>query len=141
MKELNPKQTVIAFGGVSGYVNTEVELKTGPSGVKYVSLLLGRGKDDRGNSLASYSLALFGKDAELFAATISKGDLIRFTQVALNPVVEEGKTIAQNFKMVGKDWVKIGQNSNQEQAQRPAQQPAQQAAQQPADSFDDDIPF
>lgn len=140
MKELNPKQTVLAFGGVSGYVNTEVELKTSPSGTKYVSLLLGRGQDDRGNNLASYSIALFNKDAELFAATIKKGDLIRFTQVALNAVLEDGKTIAQNFKMVGKDWVKIGKNAGQEQA--PRQQTPQQPQPEPSPaSFDDDIPF
>lgn len=143
------KRTIVDFG-VSGYVNTEVELKEAANGTKYVSVLLGRGKDARQNNLPSDSVVLYGKDAELFAAQVQKGALIRFTKVALNRQVAEGKTYAQTSKLVGKDFEIIGRNAEggqqapRPQAARPqAQQLApQQAAPQPdLDQFDDDIPF
>lgn len=143
------KRTIVDFG-VSGYVNTEVELKEAANGTKYVSVLLGRGKDARQNNLPSDSVVLYGKDAELFAAQVQKGALIRFTKVALNRQVAEGKTYAQTSKLVGKDFEIIGRNAEggqqapRPQAARPqAQQLApQQAAPQPDfDQFDDDIPF
>lgn len=144
------KRTIVDFG-VSGYVNTEVELKESANGTKYVSVLLGRGKDARKNDLPSDSVVLYNKDAELFAAQVQKGALIRFTKVALQRVVAEGKTYAQTSKLVGKDFEIIGRNAEggqqaprQQAAPRPqAQQLApQQAAPQPdIDQFDDDIPF
>ncbi len=147
----NTKDEKISFVdfGVSGYVNTEVELKTAENGTKYVSLLLGRGKDSRGNNLPSDSVVLYNKDAELFAEQIQKGDLIRFTKVALQRVLADGKTYAGTVKLVGKDWEKInGERNTQQNPQRQEQQKqepvAQQAKPQPAqdyDSFDDDIPF
>lgn len=142
MTQVNEKQTVVDFG-VSGYVNTEVELKVSDSGTKYVSVLLGRGQDQRGNNLPSDSVVLYNKDAELFAMQVKKGDLIRFTKVALQRIVPEGKTYATAVKLVGKDFVHIGKK--QDGAQQGSQAPRQQAPQpQPApspDSFDDDIPF
>ncbi len=49
--------SVIAKGGVSGYVNKEVELKTSPNGTQYVSVLLGRGKKQNSDEfLPAYSL-------------------------------------------------------------------------------------
>jgi len=144
------KRSIVDFG-VSGYVNTEVELKTSENGKKYVSLLLGRGKDSRQNPLPSDSVVLYGKDAELFAAQVQKGALIRFTKVALSRQVAEGKTYSTSVKLVGKDFELIGRNAEggqqaprQQAAPRPqAQQLApQQAAPQPdLDQFDDDIPF
>ncbi|MDM3891616.1 single-stranded DNA-binding protein [Pseudomonas sp. NY15356] len=105
--KINDDNTNIAYGGVSGYVNTETELKTSPSGAKYLSILLGRGKDDRGNALASYNIIIFGEDAQLFSTQIKKGDLVRFTSISLCPIVENGKTYASSFKLVGKDFRKI----------------------------------
>lgn len=98
-----------ASGGISGYVNTDVDLKTSPSGTKYVSILLGRGKDERGNSLTSYAITFFGKDAELFTSQVKKGDLIRVISVTLNPVQDEGKTYATRFTLIGREFVLIGQ--------------------------------
>lgn len=138
------KRSIVDFG-VSGYVNTEVELKTSDKGKKYVSLLLGRGQDNRGNNLPSDSVVLYDKDAELFAAQVQKGALIRFTKVALSRQVAEGKTYSTSVKLVGKDFELIGKNADSGQ-QAPQQQaaPRQQAAPQPQpepDNFDDDIPF
>ena len=106
------KQTKNDFGGISGYVNTDADLKIGPSGTKYVSILLGRGKDERGNSLTSYAITFFGKEAELFTSQVKKGDLIRITSVALNPVQDEGKTYATRFTLIGKDFELIGRPTN-----------------------------
>lgn len=148
---MSNEQTIIA-GRVSGYVNTEIEVKTASTGTKHLSILLGGQKDTRGQQLPSMKVTFFNKDAELFAATISKGDLIVITKMALNPVVVEGKSYANNFQLIGKDFFKIERRSNDnqeprqqapQQAQRP-QPAAQQPQPQPAgdfDSFDDDIPF
>ena len=94
----------MAFGGISGYINTDVELKTGLSGIEYVSILLGRGRDQHGNNLPSYSIAFFGQDAKRLAEQIKKGDLIRITSLALNPILEDGQTLATSFKIVGKEF-------------------------------------
>lgn len=144
------KRTIVDFG-VSGYVNTDVELKEAANGTKYVSVLLGRGKDARKNDLPSDAVVLYNKDAELFAAQVQKGALIRFTKVALQRVVAEGKTYAQTSKIVGKDFEIIGRNAEGgQQAPRPQAAPRQQAQQlapqqaapQPdLGQFDDDIPF
>ena len=141
------KRSIVDFG-VSGYVNTDVELKISDKGKKYVSLLLGRGKDSRGKDQLSDSVVLFDKDAELFAELVSKGALIRFTKVALQRLAADGKTYSGAVKIIGKDFELIGRESNG-QSQRPvqqarSQQAAPQAAPQPQpdfDSFDDDIPF
>lgn len=134
------------LGNVSGFVNTEVVMKTSGGGTKYVSILLGRGKDDRGRELPSRSVVFFGKDAELFSLKIKKGDLICVTKYFLQDVVEEGKTYATTFKIIGKEVEKIERSGTtttrpvQQAQQAPRQQAApQQAA--PQDSFDDDIPF
>lgn len=108
----NNEQTKIVFGGITGYVNTAVELKISPSNINYLCILLGRGRDVNGNDLASYSIAFFGRDAERFASQIKKGDLIRITSVILNPTQQEGKTYATHFTLIGKDAVLIGQSTN-----------------------------
>ncbi len=108
----NCKRTQIAFGGISGYVNTDVELKSSPSSIRYVSILLGRSKDEHGNNLISYAITFFAKDAELFASQVTKGDLIRVTCVALNPVRCEGMTYATRFTLIGKGFELIGQRMN-----------------------------
>lgn len=139
--------TVIAKGGVSGYVNKELELKTSPNGTHYVSILLGRGKKQNSDEfLPAYSLRAFGNVAKLFAATIAKGDLVRITKVGID--IQKDETlekynIANTFSLVVEEFEKITRNSNNTtQQSRPQQQP-QPEAQQPAggDSFDDDIPF
>ena len=149
------KPTVV-YGGVSGYINTEVEVKYANNANKtpYVSMLLGRGKDRQGNPLPTLQLVAYDQTARLLAAECSKGDLVRFTEIMLQPVKDDTfkeKNIAQSFKLVVNDFEKIQRNSNNTtnqptRNQQPAPQPQQSAqpqpAQQPADdSFDDDIPF
>lgn len=144
------KRTTVDFG-VSGYVNTDVELKESNNGKKYVSLLLGRGKDGRGNNLPSDSVVLYGKDAELFAAQVEKGALVRFTKVALGRKVPEGKTYATSIHLIGKDFELIGRTTQgnagasqqpaPQQQRQPAANPQPQPAPQNFDNFDDDIPF
>ncbi len=141
---MSNEQTIIA-GRVSGYVNTEVEIKTASSGTKHLSVLIGGQKDSRGQQLPSLKVTFFNKDAELFAATISKGDLIVITKMNLNPVAVEGKSYASTFQIIGKDFVKVQRRSNDSQETR-QQAPQQEQRPQPApqatnDSFDDDIPF
>lgn len=135
------KRTIVDFG-VSGYVNTEVELKVSDKGTKYVSVLLGRSKDARGNNQPSDSVVLYNKDAELFAAQVQKGALVRFTKVALSRQLGEGKTYSTTCKLVGKDFELIGNSATGQQAPRQQQSAPQQAAPQPdINQFDDDIPF
>jgi len=136
------------LGNISGFINTEVVLKASSGGTKYVSVLLGRGKDDRGRELASRSIVFFGADAELFSLKFKKGDLICVSKYFLQDVVEEGKSYATTFKIVGKEAVKIERSNNAgTTSQRPVQQASNSAPQQqpqPApdfNSFDDDIPF
>lgn len=142
--------TVIAKGGVSGYVNKELELKTSPNGTHYVSILLGRGKKQNSDEfLPAYSLMAYGNVAKLFAATIAKGDLVRITKVGIAIQKDEALekyNIANTFSLVVEEFEKITRNSETTQQSRPQQQSApqqQQPQQQPAghDSFDDDIPF
>lgn len=146
------KPTVV-YGGVSGYINTEVEVKYANNANKtpYVSMLLGRGKDRQGNSLPTLQLVAYDQTARLIAAECSKGDLVRFTEVMLQPVKDEvfkDKNIARTFNLVVSDFEKIQRNTTNQPTrnQQPAPQPQQSAQPQPAqqpdnDSFDDDIPF
>lgn len=146
------KPTVV-YGGVSGYINTEVEVKYANNANKtpYVSMLLGRGKDRQGNSLPTLQLVAYDQTARLIAAECSKGDLVRFTEVMLQPVKDEvfkDKNIARTFNLVVSDFEKIQRNTTNQPTrnQQPAPQPQQSAQPQPTqqpdnDSFDDDIPF
>lgn len=146
------KPTVV-YGGVSGYINTEVEVKYANNANKtpYVSMLLGRGKDRQGNSLPTLQLVAYDQTARLIAAECSKGDLVRFTEVMLQPVKDEvfkDKNIARTFNLVVSDFEKIQRNTTNQPTrnQQPAPQPQQSSQPQPAqqpdnDSFDDDIPF
>lgn len=146
------KPTVV-YGGVSGYINTDVEVKYANNANKtpYVSMLLGRGKDRQGNSLPTLQLVAYDQTARLIAAECSKGDLVRFTEVMLQPVKDEvfkDKNIARTFNLVVSDFEKIQRNTTNQPTrnQQPAPQPQQSAQPQPVsqadnDSFDDDIPF
>ncbi len=140
---MNRENMSVVLGGISGYINTDVELKTGgTSGKKYLSMLLGRGKDDRGNNIPSHSVVFFGAEAELVVAKgFKKGDLIRVTDFLLNPKVEEGKTYATSYSIVGKSIVKIertGTTGTTSQNQQASPQPQPEPS---PESFDDDIPF
>jgi len=114
-------------------------------------MLLGRGKDRQGNSLPTLQLVAYDQTARLIAAECSKGDLVRFTEVMLQPVKDEvfkDKNIARTFNLVVSDFEKIQRNTTNQPTrnQQPAPQPQQSAQPQPAqqpdnDSFDDDIPF
>lgn len=86
---------------ISGYVNTEVEVKSSGNGKPYVQILLGRGKDAKGQNQTSYNLVAFGQTARLIGAELSKGDLIRVTKVGLMPAKSESMdkyNIAQTFR-------------------------------------------
>lgn len=139
--------SVIAKGGVSGYVNKEVELKTSPNGTQYVSVLLGRGKKQNSDEfLPAYSLMAYGTVAKLVAATLVKGDLVRITKVGIAIQKDENLekyNIANTFSLVIEEFEKITRNSNNTTQQSRPQHQQQPEAQQPAggDSFDDDIPF
>jgi single-stranded DNA-binding protein len=146
---MSNEQTLVV-GRISGFVNTDVELKSAASGKKYLSILLGGQKDFHNKPLPSNKVTFFDKDAELFAATVSKGDLIVVTKVVLKSIVEEGKSYSVACQLIGKDFVKVERRSNttqnqqdepQAQSQAQRQLPNQQPQPQAADSFDDDIPF
>src|SRR5690606_25700005 len=105
------KPTVV-YAGVSGYINTEVEVKYANNANKtpYVSMLLGRGKDRQGNPLPTMQLVAYDQTARLLAAECSKGDLVRFTEVILQPVKDDifkEKNIARTFNLVVTDFEKI----------------------------------
>lgn len=152
---MTTKTTMIANGGVSGYINKELELKTSPNGVDYVQVLLGRGKKQNSQEfLTAYALMAYGNVAKLLAATIKKGDLVRFTKVNIQIVKDESVEkydIASTFKLVVEEFEKIemsssSQTTRQERAPQESNQrqqaPQPQPQAQPAvDSFDDDIPF
>lgn len=104
---MDKKQTVIAFGGVAGFVNTDVELKKSPSGSEYVNVLLGQGKDNQGSPRPSFQITLFGKEARAFVQSIKKGDLVRFTSISLAPVIEQDKNHSIYFRLVGQTFEKI----------------------------------
>lgn len=99
-------------GGISGYINTEVELKAAPSGLNYISILLGREKDQHGNNLPSYSITFFGQDAERLVSQAKKGDPIRVTKITLQAIQAEGKTYADSFALVGQDFEVISRPAN-----------------------------
>lgn len=150
--------SVIGKGGVSGYVNVNLELKTSPSGVHYLQVLLNRGKKkDSDEFLPSYSVMAYGNVAKLMASTIQKGDLIRVTKLNIAPNKDDAFTkhnIGASFSLVVEEFEKIvvgqRQDTNQQRAPQqraPEPQPQQSAPQrQPEpqaaiDAFDDDIPF
>lgn len=135
--------TVVGHGGISGYINTEVELKKSTSQKDYVQILLGRGRDAHGENNTSYNLVAFGPVAKLVAATLKKGDLIRVTKVNLMPQKSDSMdkyNIASAFTLVIDEFEKIERSNNTGTTQQ--QSAPQQSNPQPApDSFDDDIPF
>lgn len=139
--------TVVGHGGISGYINTEVELKKSTSQKDYVQILLGRGRDSHGENNTSYNLVAFGPVAKLVAATLSKGDLIRVTKVNLMPQKSDSMdkyNIASAFTLVIDEFEKIERNENSTNGTARQQSAPQQSAPQPQptpDSFDDDIPF
>lgn len=95
------------FGGISGHIKTDVELKHSTSGTIYASILLGRD-----NNLATYRIVFFNQDAERLASQAKKGDLIRLTRVALYPIAEHGKIYASSFALVGQEFEVISPSPN-----------------------------
>lgn len=148
--------SVIGKGGVSGYVNVAPDLKTAPSGVHYLQVLINRGKKkDSDEFLPSYAVMAYGNVAKLMAATIQKGDLIRVTKLNIAINKDEAFTkynIGSTFSLVVEEFEKIivgqrqdsaPQQQSAPQQREPEPQPQQSAPQQQeaVDSFDDDIPF
>lgn len=141
--------SVVAKGGVSGYVNVSPEIKQSPNGVDYLQILLGRGKKkDSEEFLPAYSIMAYGNVAKLMAATLQKGDLIRVTKmsIAINKDDNFKKyNIASSFSIVVEEFEKIILGQQQERAPQThtssqKAQPTMQEMKQ-EDDFKDDIPF